>query len=275
MQAEKNMLPTLCSAKRCNKNFLMLQWFAEGGDGAAEGSSGESEMGQDAAATGQKTGVSGTTKTNAADKTAAFEKLIRGEYKEQFTARTQRIIDQRFRESRAERELVQTLANHYGLEQGDYKGITEAATRNGASDAQQRQQKAQSLLEKYREARVDQICADWQEEGQALQHQYPGFVLEQELNDPAFAGMLRAGVPLRTAYEARHLEELLGGAMQYAADKATAAAELRAAARAQRPAENGLTPRSSSVMQPDVNALTLAQREQIERRVAKGERIRF
>lgn len=274
MQAEKNMLPTLCSAKRCNKNPLMLQWFAEGGTGAADGSTGESGMGRDAAAPGQQN-TPGATQTDGADKTAAFEKLIRGEYKEQFAARTQRIIDQRFRESRAERELVNTLANHYGLEQGDYQGITKAATQNSAADAQQRQQKAQSLLERYRNSRVERICADWQEEGRALQQQYPGFAWEQELSDQAFAGMLRAGVPLRTAYEARHLEELLGGAMQYAADKAAEAAEMRAAARAQRPAENGLTPRSSSVMQPDVNALTLAQREQIERRVAKGERIRF
>lgn len=274
MKAEYSLLPAFCYAKRCN--ILNLQWFAEGGADAGAGTdSGESDNGRDAAAQGQKTMTPEKNASAEPDKAAEFEKLIRGQYKEQFTARTQRIIDQRFKESRGAQELVKTLAKHYGLTENDYKGIEQAVVQHGMADSDARREKVESFLQQRRESRASEIHDQWIEESHSLRERYPSFVLEQELSDDTFIRMLRAGIPLRTAYEARHLEELLGGAMQYAADKAAAAAQVRAAARAMRPAENGVTPSASSVMQPDVNALTLAQREQIERRVAKGERIRF
>lgn len=273
MKNEYSLLPALCSAKRCYT--LQLQQFADGGADAGADSGEYSSTGRDAAAQGQKLAVAGKVEGSGRDKTAEFEKLIRGQYKDQFAARTQRIIDQRFRESRGAQELAKTLADHYGLTADDYKGIEQAAVQRSKVDADARREKVESMVQQYRERSAEQIYAQWQEEGRALQQQYPDFVMERELTDDTFTRLLRAGVPLRTAYEARHLDELLGGAMQYAADKAAAAAEMRVAARAARPAENGVTPSASSVMQPDVNALTLAQREQIERRVARGERIRF
>ena len=267
MQRDENKLPAFREAKRCNR--LALQWFAGDGGGAAD--AGEGTNGQDAAAPGQKPAVPG--RQDKGDKNAAFEKLIRGEYKDQFAARTQRIIDQRFKESRSAQELTRALAQHYGLAEDDYTGITQAAM-EGRSEAQRRET-AQTLLDRHRQQSADAIYTHWQEESRDLQQMYPDFVMEQELADPAFAGMLLAGVPLRTAYEAAHLDAILGGAMQYAADKAAQAARSRGAALAARPAENGVIPSAGSVMQPNVHALTLAQREQIERRVARGETIRF
>lgn len=274
MQAEYVLLPAFCYAKRCN--ILDLQWFADDGtDAGADTFSGEGDVGRDAAAQGQKTTIAEKGNNADTEKTAEFEKLIRGQYKEQFTARTQRIIDQRFKESRGAQELTKTLAKHYGLKENDYKGIEQAVVQHSEMDAGARRDKVQSFLLKQRESRANEIYDQWMAESENLRERYPAFVLEQELSDDTFTRMLRVGVPLRTAYEARHLDELLGGAMQYAADKAAAAAQVRAVTRAARPAENGVKPSASSVMQPDVNALTLAQREQIERRVAKGERIRF
>ena len=269
MKDDLNLLPALCGAKRCNT--LQLQWFAEGGAGAAE--SGDASPGQAAAAPVQEPESPGSDE--AAKKNAAFEKLIRGEYKEQFSARTQRIIDQRFKQSRGAQQLAKDLARQYGLAPDDYTGIARAAQDSRTADADARREKAQSLEAEYREAGAKQICARWQQEGEELARAYPDFVMQRELTNPVFADLLRAGVPLRTAYEACHLDEILGGAMQFAADKAAAAAQTRAAALARRPQENGVRPSAGSVMQPDVNALTLAQREQIERRVARGERIRF
>ena len=272
MKSEPTKLPAFRQAKRCHT--LQLQWFADGGDGAAD-SSGANETGRDAAAPGQKLEISGKAEEAGEDKDSEFEKLIRGQYKEQFAARTQRIINQRFRESRGAQDLAKTLADQYGLEANDYKGIAQAVKDQRLADAEQRRQKAEQLAQQYREDSAQQIYDQWQEEGRMLAEEYPTFCMEEELTDDAFVKLLCAGIPLRTAYEARHLDEILGGAMQYAADKAAAAAELRAAARGARPAENGTTPSAGSVMQTNVNALTLAQREQIERRVAKGERIRF
>ena len=106
-------------------------------------------------------------------------------------------------------------------------------------------------------------CSSSRVDGEALRGIYPDFALAAEVQNPDFARLLKAGVSVRTAYEACHLRDLLGGAMQYTAD------------RANRPPENGATPGAGAVLKTDVNSLTRAQREQIERRVAHGERIRF
>lgn len=131
------------------------------------------------------------------------------------------------------------------------------------------------ILAKSRADRAQAIHDRWVSEAEALRAQYPDFLLKEELADPTFTGMLRVGVPLRTAYQARHLDAILEQAAQSAAQQAAAEATRRAAALAARPAENGVTPGAAAFTTPDVNSLTRAQREQLERRAAKGETIRF
>lgn len=46
-------------------------------------------------------------------------------------------------------------------------------------------------------------------------------------------------------------------------------------ARGMRPSENGAVSSPAAVTKTDVNALTKAQREEIEKRVLRGEKIRF
>ena len=59
----------------------------------------------------------------------------------------------------------------------------------------------------------------WQQEAQQLRTLYPGFDLAAEVNSPngqRLLGMLRSGVPMRTAYQALHMDELLPAAIRYA-----------------------------------------------------------
>ncbi len=258
-----SLLPALCCAKRCD--IFSLQLFGEGGAGGAAAAgagettgeapaaqSGDAQNGRDAAApdTSERTSQAAAkapcppmeASASEPDKTAEFEKLIRGEYKEQFTAKTQRILAQRFRENKAQ------------TAQSDEETRRAAAQRENAAEA---------------------ICRDWQRQSESLQATYPKFSLGSEAKNPAFAALLKAGVPLKTAYEACHLQELLGGAMQYTADQVAAAAAARFAGRAARPAENGTTARAGAVMRRDVSQLSRTEREAIERRAAHGEQIRF
>lgn len=122
---------------------------------------------------------------------------------------------------------------------------------------------------------IRSLCAGWLREGDELKRIYPGFDLKTELRSPDFVRLMKSGVSLRAAYQATHMDELLGGAMQYAADKAAAAAAARMAERARRPAENGARPQAGAVFHTDVARLSRAQREEIERRAARGERILF
>lgn len=260
-------------------------------------------------------------------KDAAFERLIRGEYKEQFAARTQRIIDMRFRaakeqaaESGRDTELVRRLAGHFGVDAADREALARAAglepqTAAGKSAgagaepdknpkdgsaapaaAPGRAEEPAGSAEKTGESggpdaehgeapddgadaaagrAAERILQGWESEGRALAAIYPDFSLETAVRDPDFTRLLQSGVSVRRAYEACHLDTLLGGAMQYTADKVAQGLAGRLAARAARPAENGTTPLAGAVVRTDVNSLTRAERDEIERRVAHGERIRF
>lgn len=277
------------------------------------------------------------TETAEPDKNTAFERLIRGEYKEQFAARTQHIIDQRFREVKAQQaqaaraaETLTRLAQHYGVSAADREALlraagaeeTSAADRFAAAhgaetgadaqvkagaekapapnaaenpapaageaepddgrapageaeDAVRHDARTDVSAAQAADAAAREIARHWTQDGRALAAVYPNFSLEKAVEEPDFARLLAGGVSVRRAYEACHLDELLGGAMQYAVDRASEGFAARAAERAARPAENGTTPHAGAVLKTDVSSLTRADRDEIERRVAHGERIRF
>lgn len=102
---------------------------------------------------------------------------------------------------------------------------------------------------------------------------YPGFDPATEGRDPAFTSLLAAGVAPDRAYEVLHLDQLLQGAMDYAARRTLerlAGANLAAAAR---PAENGLHPGSTATHSFDPRTLTPEQARDLRSRVFRGEKI--
>lgn len=52
------------------------------------------------------------------------------------------------------------------------------------------------------------IVRDWKEQAVLLKRIYPGFDLDQEVRNPEFLAMLRAGLSVRRAYEVLHLDEI-------------------------------------------------------------------
>lgn len=267
-----------------DKMILDLQRFGGGGAPAAP-----AETAQAGDASAAETQGSGEPPADGADRDAAFETLIRGEYKAQYAAR--------LAHAQGALQLARKLAEAYGLPADDYAAIAAAAQpaeaaraeehgetppapqpeqpADGGTPAQAPDRPAPDPRRQAMETAAQRICGDWVRQGMALRDIYPGFDFAAELKRADFAGLLRAGVPVKAAYEACHLQEILGGAMQYTADKVAAGVAARIADRANRPAENGATPRAGAVLRPDVNKLTRAQREQIARRVAHGETIRF
>ena len=63
--------------------------------------------------------------------------------------------------------------------------------------------------------------------------------------------------------------------MQYAVQQASQKIVNGIKAKGSRPTENGVSSGSAAVVKSDVNALTKKDREEIERRVMRGERISF
>ena len=108
-----------------------------------------------------------------------------------------------------------------------------------------------------------------------MKAQYPAFDLNAEMQDPDFVRLLRAQVPLKTIYEVRHQDEILGGAMQYTAQKVAAKVAAGVSANRGRPAENGAAASGASGARFDVEHSTKEQRMALIRRAANGERIEF
>ena len=121
------------------------------------------------------------------------------------------------------------------------------------------------------EDRVRNLLARLRKENPEVKEVYPDFDLREELKDRSFLELIHAGVPLKLAYELKHLDEIKAAAARNAAQQMTARMKSRAA----RPSENGTASQSAVSVKSDVSKLNSAERAEIARRVARGESIVF
>ncbi len=149
-----------------------------------------------------------------------------------------------------------------------------------AADGEQRARLLASvsaaLEETQKNAALSRVISAWEAEAEETKALYPGFDLKTEARENAdFAALLRAGVGVRRAYEAAHLEAILGAAMRYAAvtaGKKTAHSVLSQSGRVQ---ENSVLDRASSMAHRDVNSLTGPDILKILDAVSRGATIKF
>ena len=117
--------------------------------------------------------------------------------------------------------------------------------------------------------------SSWMNQSEQLKSVYPSFNLEAEMKNPEFVKLLRAGIDIRPAYEVLHQNEILPAAMQFATQEAERKLTNKVMANGARPTENGNNSQSAAVVKSDVSQLSKADRQEIARRVARGEKIRF
>ena len=173
----------------------------------------------------------------------------------------------------------------------DDKYFEDAAIENGTTTAQERekwrthleneqlrakvQQYDEMLQDQQKKAQADRQYSSWVQEGEQLKQIYPSFDLRTESKNPEFGQLLASGVSVKTAYEVIHKDELISGAMQFASREAEKRVANAVIAGQRRPTEGAASNRAPSLRKTDVSQLTRADREEIDRRVARGEKIRF
>lgn len=245
-----------------------------------------------------------TTSDALEAKKKAFRELINGEYKDLYTQETQRMIDRRFKEARenekrmkAYQPVLDTLMERYGIEDGDAKRLMEAVDNDhaywsevaeaaGMSEDQYRafrqlkRENAELLRAQQAQQQEALIRAQgekWFKEAEAMKANpmYQNFDLSQELQNQEFLSLLQAGTPMEHAYKVMHLDELMANAVQQAAVSTEKKVADSVRAKGSRPSENGTNSNSAFVTKTDPSKLTRADFEEIERRVARGERISF
>lgn len=250
--------------------------------------------------------------TEAAAKTAdqdngkkSFEDLIKGEYKADFDARVQEIIRNRFKQNGEMEEklnsmnpLLEMLGKKLNVDPTDIEQLTriigdddslyeEEAMQRGMSveglktlkqmereNEQLKQREQQSIAEQRMHEHFESLAR----QGDELKQFYPSFDLMAEMQNPQFARLTApgVGVGVRTAYEVVHNAEIQSASMQVAAQKSAERMANAVRANGMRPMENGMNSQQTpSVVKTDPRTLTRADREEIKRRVALGEKIAF
>ncbi len=225
-----------------------------------------------------------------------FSELISGKFKDQFTKKTQSIIDRRFKETKLLEEYknrvsgtVDTLMQRFGLDEGEEEKLLEKFGIDEKSESDVLDDEAnvededvisedtedESFVQE-REDRLRKRISGWLKECGEIKELYPEFDLRNELrSSKLFSQLVLAGAPVRAAYETVHKDEILSGAMAYTADKVREQVVKNIETKGRRPLENGISSESAVMTAVDVNALTSKDILKILKQVENGANIKF
>lgn len=238
----------------------------------------------------------------AEDRSAKFNELIKGEYKDLYDAEVQNIVQRRLKNSKetvdkynALMPTLETLAKKYGVDASDINALSKAIEEDDAYYEDEALEKGISveqlksirkmerenadlrrqMREKETKENADRLYASWMEQAENAKSVYPSFNLSAEMQNPQFVNLLRSNVDVRTAYEVLHKDEIIPAAMQFTAKTVEQKIANNIASGSRRPSENGMSSQSTATVKDDVTRLTKADREEIIRRVQRGDRIVF
>lgn len=280
---------------------------ADGGDGTnaagMEGSAGV--MGQDAAGQDGRAAADAAGGADAQSQTvpdakarkAAFERLIREEYAEEFKEKSQRMIQNRLRGSRAAEERLTALEPALQLMQRRYGTDDPAALVQAMTDddrwyeleAQKRgmdvetyklmdqqemmieRMRQQQEMQNQQREKAEQVMK-WRSQEAQLREIYPDFSLDEEMeNEPEFFNLLKNGISVRHAYETIHMDDIMGQTVLGAVKRTAQRTMDTIRANGMRPTENGAGKAPGKPGRMAVKDFTPQQMRDIERRVKRGE----
>ena len=140
-----------------------------------------------------------------------------------------------------------------------------------ANDQNAKLQAAQQ--EAARQRRAAQIRAQWDAQAAQLKAQYPDFDLGEVLANEQVGELMRRGVSLPDAYRAAYFDHIMEQATARTAQTVEQGVTARIQQRAARPGENGTRPGGAVTTKFDISNTTRRQREELERRARRGEKI--
>lgn len=235
------------------------------------------------------------------DRQREYDEFIK-KNKDIHTKRTQELFDRRFADHKqlenavkSQQEVISLLQSKYKTADGDIQGLINAINADDSmwSDAafeagmtvdqykefQKLNRQNAELIHAERTRAAQEKAAQqvqaWESEAADLVNKYPGFDLGTELTDPNFGRLLQSGVPMEQAYKVLHFDEIQNNVAASVAMKTEKKVADSVRAKGARPIENGTTSQSGFVYKPDPSKWTKADRAEIARRVARGEKIQL
>lgn len=294
-------------AAKAAGNAISPAMSAEGGADAGAPQNGEPSAEE---TTGEAQQQEEPKQADPAQKRRAFGQLMQGEYAAEFEEAMQRAAQlavQSVQENPAVKGLLEALGEAYGIDAGNaenLEALTEAvksgkvkndeyyetlAAERGISvktaremdrmeSELQRANAEKQRAEQVRQAaehqqRAAAVRAQWEAEAAQLKEKYPAFELDEVLNNPSVADMIRRGIGLEAAYRAAYFDQLMTESTARTAKQVEQGVAARIQQRAQRPAENGAHPGAAAETKVDVAHMTAKQRAELAKRARRGERI--
>lgn len=246
------------------------------------------------------------TDNNDTNSKTPFEELIKGEYKEDFDKYFQERFNARFKAQKQEQDLIRSqneamgniidmLSAKYGINAHDSEALKKAIEDDNSYFEKEAEQKGMTveqlknfrkmefennklvrqMQEQHQQEQIRKNLEDWGRQAEALKTIYPNFDFDTETQNPEFRALITRNIPVQTAYEVIHKDEIIGGAMQYTAEQVAQKVSNNIRQRSNRPVENGMAAGNGITTKTDVRSLTKEDRAEIARRVARGERITF
>ena len=243
-----------------------------------------------------------TDVVDTVDLNAEFEELIKGKYKDQYNAKMSDTVQKRLKGTKEQvakleslNPVLELLGKKYGVDASDAEALIKAVEEDdsyfeeealelGVPVEQLKQFKKterenaelrRQMEEISTKENAAKIYQGWLDQAEAAKQFYPSLDLETEMQNPRFVDLLRNNIDVKTAFQVLHQDEILPAAMQYTAKAVEQKLTNNIIANGQRPTENGNSSQSASVIKSDVSQLTKADRQEIIRRVARGEKIKF
>jgi hypothetical protein len=243
-----------------------------------------------------------TDVVDTVDLNAEFEELIKGKYKDQYNAKMSDTVQKRLKGTKEQvaqldslKPVLELLGKKYGVDASDAEALIKAVEEDdsyfeeealelGVPVEQLKQFKKTERENAELRRQMDEISTrenaakiyqGWLEQAEAAKNFFPSLDLETEMQNPEFVNLLRNNVSVKAAYQVIHQDDIMRGAMQYTAKTIENKLTNNIIANGQRPTENGNSSQSASVIKSDVSQLTKADRQEIIRRVARGEKIKF
>jgi hypothetical protein len=234
------------------------------------------------------------------DLDAEFEELIKGKYKDQFGKKMQNTV-QKVRNSSKETEerlaamspMLDILSARYGKEASDIAGMIKALESDDAFFEQAAMEKNMDVNqyrnmlklqsenarlkakseEQFRKDMMAKRFAVWNQQAEQAKTFYPNLDLAEEMQNPQFCKLLDSGVDVKSAYKVLHDEEITAQLLEHQAKSMEKKFANKIAAGSIRPTENGASGQSAAIIKTDPSNWTKADRAEVRRRVARGERI--
>ena len=240
------------------------------------------------------------TEPAVVDRHAEFEKMIKGDFKEAYDQRVQDTIQKRLKGAKENEDrlnamnpLLDILSARYGVDGNDTAALIKALEADNSFFEQaameknmDTQQYREMMLtksenarlrkqneEKTRQEQLNRQYAVWEQQAAEAKNLYPNLDLNVESQNPQFRQLLFAGIDVGTAYMVIHKDDVMASAMQHTAKTVEQKLANKIAAGNARPAENGTSGQSAAVIKEDPSKWTRADRDEVRRRAARGEKI--